>query len=169
MPLASLLPPGIDWQWAFPVAAGVACAAAAIVFGRRFGRAPGPRPIPVERVLVKDSSSWCAGSAPRPPVTERRQSPRREGRLVKVNLRRSDGQPAGEATVIDRSNGGVRLLSMTCLPLGAQVQLRPADAGDALPWIDIEVRNARHRRLRGWEMGCLFLRPPPWHVGMHLG
>lgn len=169
MPLATLLLSGIDWQWAFPFSAGVACAAAAVVFGRRLSRTSGPRPIPVERVLVKDSSSWCAGSAPRPPVTERRQSPRREGRQVRVDLRRTDGQAAGQATVIDRSNGGVRLLAMTCLPLGTQVQLRPADAGETLPWVAVEVRNARHQRLRGWEMGCLFLRPPPWHVGMHLG
>ncbi|MFO0810041.1 MAG: PilZ domain-containing protein [Gemmataceae bacterium] len=167
--VANILPLAFDWQMVVPFAAGVAFAAA-IALGLRLSRkAPEPQPLPIARVSVKDAPSWAPGSAPRPPVNERRQSPRREGRQVKVELRRGDGDRVGDAVVIDRSNGGVRLLCPICLPLGAQIQLRPVEIGEAMPWIAIEVRNCRHRRLRGWEMGCLFLRPPPWHVGMHLG
>lgn len=100
---------------------------------------------------------------------ERRASLRRRGRQVRVYTSNADmTAPPAEAWVIDRSTGGLCLASAQALPVGTVVSVRPCDAPTTIPWLQLEVRNAREQA-EGWEIGCAFLRTPPWGILLHFG
>ena len=113
------------------------------------------------------SSQW---TAPMPSFADRRTSTRREGgNPVKVVL----ASPAFKSGtligyVMDRSTGGLRMVSATGMPVGGSVQVRAAHAPEETPWVTVIVRSCKPSG-KGYEMGCEFDKTPPWNVLLLFG
>ena len=144
--------------------AGLACAGTALVVGRvLLGRRRQPKAAPGPEGGGHDP--FVQGS-----TTEQRQAHRRsQGCPVEVLLA---GDAIPEAApwrgwVVDRSVGGLRLAVPGLLAEGAVVAVRPAAAADA-PWTEVEVRSCQAVK-DGWEVGCRFLKTPPYAVLLLFG
>jgi hypothetical protein len=153
--------------WTVPliglVAAGLTFAVGFAVAGRRRARQP-----------VSRSARPAAPTAPADPFvqgsqSERRAAVRREGTMVPIVLADADG--GGEPVpgwVVDRSVGGLCLRLNTSVLPGTRVSVRPRDASTMMPWTQVEVKSCRQQD-GAWEVGCQFVRTPPWSVLLMFG
>jgi hypothetical protein len=81
---------------------------------------------------------------------------------VKVLLSGAEGIEAPLVCwVIDRSRGGLGMVTSEMLPVGAVVEVRAAHAPEDTPPIRVEVRSCRRRGYR-WKVGCKFTAEVPW-------
>lgn len=144
-----------------PLAIGLGCTLIALLLGGMLFR---QRPQPA-------TLSSSPGETDLPEHTEesseRRVAVRRGGRPVEVQLAR-DGVPYTYGMVVDRSVGGLCLNVSRLIEVGAVLSVKPSDATPMVPWTEIEVRSCRQEG-EGWQIGCRFVRTPPWSVLMHFG
>jgi hypothetical protein len=156
--------------WLIP-AVGVACAGVTLVlcralFGRRVPSSP-PAPTPAQ-VTAKETKTrqdpFVYGSA-----LERRLALRRGGNPVEVLL--SDAGATQEPVkgwVLDRSVGGLCLMVAGQIKPGTVLSVRAVNAPVTAHWVQIEVKCARD--VEGtWELGCQFLKTPPWNIMLLFG
>jgi hypothetical protein len=70
--------------------------------------------------------------------------------------------------VVDRSTGGLCLSVPEAVTEGTVLSVRTTNAPNSVPWVQIEVKNCR---LVGkeYELGCRFVRTPPWSVMLLFG
>jgi hypothetical protein len=81
----------------------------------------------------------------------------------------ADGQ--GEpirAVVINRSTGGLGLEIDRPLDVGLMVSVRVINAPVTVPWVQAQVRGCRQVG-ESWEVGCQFVKTPPWSVMLLFG
>jgi hypothetical protein len=100
---------------------------------------------------------------------EQRSTHRRRGNPVGVLLTDADGK--GEpirAVVINRSAGGLGLEIDRPLDVGMIVSVRVVNAPVTVPWVQVQVRVCRQVD-EMWEVGCQFLKAPPWSVMLLFG
>lgn len=146
----------IDWsEYAGPAAAvvGVVLAFVALHWGGQFFRRRTAKPA-AEQAAEHDP--FVLGSR-----LEKRQHQRRRGGCATVLISDGSGTAAPyQAVVIDRSASGLRLEVDRPVRVGSLLSIRPAHAAEMIPWVQVEVRNQRPAG-ESWEIGCLFLRPPP--------
>jgi hypothetical protein len=151
-----------SWQtWAIP-AAGMLAALLSLVVGR---------------LIFSRSRSRGEAAADKPThdpfdqgsVTERRGSARRKGNVVEVLVTGSDTEeePA-RGWVVDRSMGGLCLTLNEEVAPGTVLNLKPRNGPPATPWVEVEVRSCKKDR-SGYEVGCQFIRTPPWAVLLLFG
>lgn len=161
------LPFGIDlprWEiWVTPiiglVSAGLALLMGHVLFGGRRRRFQPPTS---EREAQPDPFAY--GSA-----TERRASVRRKGKQIKVLISDAEALEAPvEGWVMDRSLGGLCLLVYRVMEPGTILSVRAAAAPQTTPWVQIEVKSSRHQE-NHWEIGCQYVRTPPWGVLLLFG
>jgi hypothetical protein len=100
---------------------------------------------------------------------ERRGALRRGGNPVAILISNAEAQ--SEPThgwVVDRSTGGLCLSVPEAVPEGTVLSVRTSNAPATVPWVQIEVKNCR---LVGkeYELGCRFVRTPPWSVMLLFG
>lgn len=121
-----------------------------------------------------DKSPECADGEPlaalvtQKPQHERKWS-RREGNPVEVQISLSTKKSkVRSGYVIDRSPGGLGIFTHEPYVEGAALAVKPILADDLAPWIDVEVR-ACNPTSDGFEIGCKFIRTPPWSVLMLFG
>lgn len=104
----------------------------------------------------------------------RRQSVRRTGNPTDVLVSFSESaQKPTLGIVKDRSLGGlcvcVKDLEQESLAaVGAILRVRPADAPETLPWVEVEVRRC-HRVEDQWEVGCQFVNKPDLAILQRFG
>jgi hypothetical protein len=106
----------------------------------------------------------------RPP--ELRQSSRRQGNPIEVFVAGSEDKKVLEqAYVLDRSLGGLRIATIQELPVGTILSIRPVQAIEIVPWVDLEVRSCRPRHeIPGeFDLGCQFVKLPPYPVMLLFG
>jgi hypothetical protein len=102
--------------------------------------------------------------------TERRTSLRRRGTEVEVKLRDGEAQEElGTAWVVDRSMGGLCLMTPENFEKGMVLSVRTLNAPETIPWIQVEVRSCRNLNRGGYELGCQFVRPPTWNILLLFG
>src|SRR5271165_1171584 len=70
-------------------------------------------------------------------LTNRRVHPRRWGNPVEVIVSGYGSHP-GKAVIVNRSEGGVALLTDQPAAPGTTVKIRPAEAPESVPWIVVE-------------------------------
>jgi hypothetical protein len=102
--------------------------------------------------------------AAKPVVTagaERRQS-NRSRRWLKVVLADETEEMCVDAWLTDCSARGVGILVFQEIPEGNILRIRPAAAGEAVPWTRVEARFCRHLEKNTWSAGCMFLDKPQW-------
>jgi hypothetical protein len=101
---------------------------------------------------------------------EQRSAHRRRGNPVGVYLTDADGH--GEpirAVVVNRSTGGLGLEIDRPLDVGLVVSVRVISAPVTVPWVQVQVRNCRQIEDFAWEVGCQFMKTPPWSVMLLFG
>ena len=100
---------------------------------------------------------------------ERRQALRRGGNPIAVLLTDVDikAKPVS-GWVVDRSTGGICVSVPEAVESGTVLCVRTANAPESVPWIQIEVKNCRPAD-GNWELGCQFVRTPPWSVLLLFG
>jgi hypothetical protein len=109
-----------------------------------------------------------------PPVTppyaaEQRRSYRRSGNSIGV-LYKLPEQKTGpvQASVHDRSIGGVCLVTHEAVPVGTVLSIRPTQADDIVPWVEVEVCTCRPAE-DCYEVGCRFVKTPPYSIMLLFG
>jgi hypothetical protein len=70
--------------------------------------------------------------------------------------------------VIDRSTGGLCLYTFEEFQQGTRFIVLPAHAPEMTPWVELEVRHCKHTG-DGYEIGCQFVKTPPWSVLLMFG
>jgi hypothetical protein len=156
--------------WSAPII-GLAAAGLTFVVGRAVlaGRkaraaAGGPGAAAGPAADAASSDPFIFGS-----TSERRIAARREGNTVEVLIADRDATTAPlQGWVVDRSVGGLGLRTDVPLPVGAAFNIRPHGAGTIVPWTEVEVKSCR-QNADGWEIGCQFVRTPPWSVLLLFG
>jgi PilZ domain len=115
---------------------------------------------------LKKQEMW---SPPEGAGADRRMKPRREGQPVPVYLSSAGLQSQSTAAfVIDRSSGGLKIVSAKPIPTGSTVQVLAENAPDNIPWTTVVVRSSRESG-NGHELGCEFEKTPPWNVLLLFG
>jgi len=102
-------------------------------------------------------------------VSERRAASRRKGNPVEVLITDADAalEPV-RGWVINRSIGGLCLLMSEELAPGTLLSVKPRQGPFGTPWVQAEVRCCNKDR-SGYQVGCEFLRTPPWAVLLLFG
>ena len=154
--------------WGVPaiglVATGLAFAVGFAVLNRRAGRASRAAAAPGPAEPPANPDPFVQGS-----TSERRTALRRVGNLVAVSVTDADGQGLPvDGWVADRSVGGLCLRLDAPVGVGTLIKVRPRDASSVIPWTQVEVKSCRQEG-SGWEVGCQFLRTPPWSVLLLFG
>jgi PilZ domain-containing protein len=120
-----------------------------------------PPPTPKETVTP---DPFVHGSA-----TEQRRSLRRGGNPVPILVRLPDEtEPGWRGWVFDRSMGGLGFVVESEFEPGAILRVLPVNAPQSTPWIDILVKSCRPGE-EGFELGCQFVKTPPWSVLLLFG
>jgi hypothetical protein len=100
---------------------------------------------------------------------EQRTSVRRKGKPVRILVFSGDpSETPLRAWVVNRSRGGVRIVSTKQFAAGAVLAIRTIDAPEDIPWVQVEVRNCRPKGPR-WALGCKFLEQLPWSMLLLFG
>ncbi len=84
---------------------------------------------------------------------ERRRLPRRPGGPTQMLIRYPGLSKPLPGYLVDRSEGGLRLVVPLSAPEGMVLYVRERDAPPRSPWERAEVRWLRDRGER-WEVGC---------------
>ncbi len=110
-----------------------------------------------DQASAQDSFRYGMGMA-------RRKSVRQSGNQIPV-LVTFDGNPESpwDGWILDRSQGGLRLRIPQSVKIGTILRVRAVQTLDTLPWVEVEVKNARDKQ-EYWEAGCQFLADPPKDV-----
>jgi hypothetical protein len=102
-------------------------------------------------------------------ATERRTAARRGGNPIEALI--TDAEATAEPVrgwVTDRSMGGLCLLLSEEVGPGTILSVKPRNSPPATPWVQVEVRSCKKDR-SGYEVGCMFVRTPPWAVLLLFG
>lgn len=145
-----------DWQsWSIPMA-GLLSAGLTLFAGRRllFRRRPFD---PSIREKFPTPDPFLHGSA-----TENRYSVRRTGKQIRVFISDEEAHsPPMDAIVLDRSMGGLCLATPKPLNENQVISVRPTEAPVETPWIQAQIKRCQPVE-DYWEVGCQFLKTPPW-------
>lgn len=102
-------------------------------------------------------------------LLDRRRHPRRRGGEIRVLLSDHKAEaPPFEGAVEDRSSGGLCLAASRFVPAGSMMSVRPVNAPDLVPWIQVEVVYCTQRD-KVWILGCQFTHLVPWSVRVLFG
>ena len=102
-------------------------------------------------------------------VDEKRRSVRRGGVPTPITVvDHMQARKPMDADVLDRSTGGNRIAIQKPLPIGSNVQVRPHNSGDDVPWIPVLIRNCREIG-DYFEVGCQFEKDLPWNLLLLFG
>jgi len=141
--------------------AGGLCIVAFKALGRRPALAAPPQPTSKPEQVY---DPFVEGSA-----TEQRRAHRRGGNPVEVLLAPEQSTtPAWRGWVVDRSVGGLCLCVPEEFAQGTLLRALPVNAPTIAPWTELEVRSCRSSN-DGYELGCQFVRQPPWSVLLLFG
>jgi hypothetical protein len=96
--------------------------------------------------------------------TERRRAIRRGGNPVRVRIADSESlRELSEGWVVDRSVGGLCIMSPNPIPQGTILCVRTDDGRNRFPWAKIEVRHCRPFDRTSFALGCQFTQRLPWN------
>jgi hypothetical protein len=116
----------------------------------------------------------AAGSAlPEPAIpgssSEQRRSFRRGGNTIEIHYAPPGQQDRPSlASLVDRSIGGLCLETQVALPIGTVLTVRPAHAAQIVPWVEVEICVCRPTD-RSFELGCRFIKTPPYSILLLFG
>jgi len=102
--------------------------------------------------------------------SERRYSARRPGKQIRVYISNENAEsPPEEGWIVDRSLGGLCLLSEREAKECAILTVRAADVPMDSPWVQVQVKRCGQSGDNRWELGCEYLRSPSWSTLLQFG
>jgi hypothetical protein len=102
-------------------------------------------------------------------ATENRKSLRRSGNPVEVLIvNPANRTDPFKGYVVDRCVGGLGLLVEKTFEAEQRLSVRPTNAPPMTPWVELIVKSCRQSD-PGYELGCQFVRTPPWAVLLMFG
>ena len=112
----------------------------------------------------------CAGEVriPLAGSKQRRGSNRRMSSPMPIHVAGDDVDEPEEATIINRSQGGLCLSLSQAVDVGTRLQVRAPVPVDVIPWIPVEVKYCRPFGNR-WKVGCEYVEEPPEDVLLMFG
>lgn len=128
--------------------------------GEEFPHDEGDGPLLPESIASVTPEDEPPGTATS--VDDRRSSPRKR-KLLKVVIRDESTGESFSGWVLDRSLGGMCLSIQRPAETGALLAIRRPSAPESTPWVEMRVRNVREREST-WELGCEYMRTPPWEI-----
>ncbi len=153
---------GVDYQtWLVP-GIGMAATALALTTGWALlgKRRPGPSAPPPPK--GKEPSALPPDPFIYGSPAERRGALRRNGNPTAVLLTDAEcKQEPARGWVIDRSTAGLCLVVSKGVERGTILCVRTVNAPPTVSWVQIEVRSCR-KEDDCWELGCQFVKTPPW-------
>ncbi len=147
--------------WGIAAIVGVVVAIGAFIFGwilihRRKARL---------KALAAQAGEWGDQAGPQDAFRygmgmARRKSVRLSGNQIPI-LVASDknAEEPWDGWILDRSQGGLRLKVPQAIQVGAILRVRTVQSSNSLPWVEVQVKNAREKA-ESWEVGCQFLNDP---------
>jgi hypothetical protein len=94
---------------------------------------------------------------------ERRASLRRRGKITQVLISNADATAEPfPGLVFDRSLTGLRIAVCRAVEKNKVLSVRVVDSRANSEWIQVEVKRCRVKDEESWELGCQFLRTPPY-------
>ena len=101
--------------------------------------------------------------------TDQRRAYRRAGNPVEVYYATPENKETPRiGWVYDRSVGGLGLVTAEEFPDDTELAVRPTNAPEIVPWVDVLVRSCRETP-EGFELGCKFVKTPPWSILLMFG
>jgi hypothetical protein len=101
--------------------------------------------------------------------SEKRKAFRRGGNPTEVLVSDADQETEPvPALVINRSTGGIGLVLAEAVAKGTILSVRTVNAPAGTPWYQVEVKSCRQAE-GDWELGCQWVRVPPWSVLLQFG
>lgn len=152
-------PPDIA-LWIVPVVGGVVCGIAYLVGRRMLVAAPAPKL--TEEALMPGGVVYEGVSR------DRRAAPRRKGNTVEVQINIKEDEPITRGWVLDRSIGGLCIMTEEAITEGTVIRLRPRSTAETMPWTDATVKSCRKDGTQ-YELGCQFHRTPSWNLLLQFG
>ena len=152
-------------EYWLPLLIGVAIGCVFLVVAKSImgGGPPAAPPLPSNKHAEYDP--FTQGSP-----TENRKSFRRTGNPVEVHYSLADDkkQP-NKGWVFDRSVGGLGLVTNEMYESGVVLAVRPIRGNEVMQWVEVVVRSGRPAEGGGFELGCQFVKTPPWSVLLLFG
>ena len=106
---------------------------------------------------------------PEQSYADRRESVRRDGQPIRVVLSSASFRNGvNDGFVVDRSTGGLKIITRTAMAPGGTVQVRAANAPDTVGFVTTIVRSCRPEGDH-FVVGCEFEKTPPWNVLLLFG
>jgi hypothetical protein len=124
--------------------------------------------VPSSTTQPKDEKAlnWAP---PEQSYADRRGSVRREGTPVRVLLSSPTFRNGvNDGFVVDRSTGGLRILSPVAVAPGSTLQVRAVNAPDTIGFVTVIVRSCR-KDGDHFVIGSEFDKTPPWNVLLLFG
>lgn len=152
-----------ELTWLIPIVGG-AVGGLAFLLGRRLFRPPVSATAASNETTLAVSLDGVS--------RDRRVAPRRGGNHIEVMVQLAGDQPLLRAWVLDRSIGGLGLLSDQPLQPGTVLKVRPTDAPNTTPWTDVSVRSCRptdDTSDNRYDVGCQFVGTPNWNQLLTFG
>ena len=117
-----------------------------------------------EAAPAKDADPLKSGG-----TNERRNALRRGGHPVSVEMNDPDGKLSQQlAYVVDRSVGGLCLMSPNAIPVGSVWKVRPCNAPRTTLPVRVEVKSCTAVE-NEWKLGCQFDKVPSYAVLLMFG
>lgn len=155
----------IDWLYVAAPAAGAAAALVIFVVGYFLIRDRRKPEAPPNLQRATEPDPFTHGS-----TGDRRQSARRTGSPLRILLKDpSEEKTIWEGIVTDRSIGGLRIMVQNSWPVNQVINVRVVDAPPTVPWLAVQVRRCTEMPDHMYEVGCQFIRTPPWAILLTFG
>jgi hypothetical protein len=157
----------LPWELVVPLTAGLAASGMALVLSH-FLRGGATRD---ETAKAKPEEKQTPAFDPfvQGSASEQRSAYRRAGNSIEVLI--GDPEQEKQAThgwIVDRSMGGLCLAVAEARAKGTVLKVRTVNAPPATPWVDLEVKSCRQTK-EDWELGCQYVKTPPWAVMLLFG
>ena len=100
---------------------------------------------------------------------ERRAALRRAGNAIPIYIadEKAEAEPI-TGWVLDRSTGGLCMSVEVEIEPNTVLSVRTRNAPESIPWWQIEVKSCR-KSGKEYELGCMWVRTPPWSVLLLFG
>jgi hypothetical protein len=128
---------------------------------------------PVQAMAPAGEKPTAEPAAPATPAVtyapEQRRSFRRGGNSIGLYYKRpGKDDEVSQASIVDRSLGGLCVMCPEAIPTGTVLAIRPINADNIVPWVDVEVCACRPAD-QCFELGCRFVKTPPYSILLLFG
>lgn len=103
-------------------------------------------------------------------IRERRAAVRRVGKVTHVLISNADATEEPFAGLVcDRSLTGLRISVSRAVEKNMILSVRAVEGSASSDWVQVEVKRCRVRKDGCWELGCQFVRTPPYNQLLSFG